>query len=166
VQEKILAVAPHQGGIPEFSTRELEDLIRRKSGFCYDRSRAIDKALAHLGFETRHVYLLYKRDKGFVHALLTYQQPSHAVTEVRTSKGWMVVDSNNAWIALAKDGRPIAADRVYDSRAQFETVAEPFNEPWWSIRGLYSRKGFFYRPFLPFPELNWPDFFGSMVESQ
>lgn len=166
VQEKILSIAPHKGEIPEFSTREIKDLVLRRSGFCYDRSRAIDKTLRYLGFETRHVYLLYRTNKYFLHALLTYGQPSHAVTEVRTSKGWMLVDSNNAWIALTRDGHPVAADRVYASRACFETIAEPFGEPWWSIRGLYSRKGFFYRPYLPFPELNWSDFLSSLVESR
>jgi len=29
--------------------------------------------------------------------------------------------------------------------------------PWWAIRGLYSRKGAFYAPFFPLPQVNWVD---------
>jgi hypothetical protein len=61
--------------------------MRTGQGVCYDRSRAFDKGAIFLGTEARHVYLLYKQDKPFLWAILAYGQASHAVTEIKTSKG-------------------------------------------------------------------------------
>jgi hypothetical protein len=131
---------------------------------CYDRSRSIDKALKFLGFQTRHLYLLYSEGKAFLPALLTYRQPSHAVTEVKTSRGWILVDSNSAWISLAKNGMPIPADQLWQRSGEFSTIPDYFKKPFWTIHGLYSRKGLFYRPYLPIPEINWCDLLTSFVE--
>lgn len=164
VQQRVLHAAPVNNGIPEFEAREPADVTRLKAGLCYDRSRSIDKALKFLGFQTRHIYLLYAGGKSFLSALITYRQPSHAVTEVKTSLGWNVVDSNSAWISLAKNGTPIPADQIWQRSGEFSTIPGYFKSPFWAIRGLYSRKGLFYRPFMPFPDLNWRDFLTAFVE--
>jgi hypothetical protein len=52
-----------------------------------------------------------------------------------------------------------AAD-VYQRRAEFDYPPEWTDIPFWAIRGMYSRKGHLYRPYVPFPEFNWPDFLG------
>lgn len=158
IQGKILKLVPHNLGIPPFESREPENMFRLGHGLCYDRSRSIEKALKHVGFRTRHVYVLYRTGKSFLPALLTYRQPSHAVTEVLTGRGWMLVDSNHPWIALTKNNLPVPADQVWRRTAEFASLSEGMDEPSWVIRGMYSRKGFFYKPFLPFPEISWPDF--------
>lgn len=164
VQAAVLAAAPINRGIPEFESREPATLIRLGYGLCYDRSRTIDKALAFVGFEPRHVYVLYGQGRPLWRALLTYRQPSHAVTEVRTSRGWMVVDSNSPWIALTREGEPVPMDSISSRAAEFAWLPDNMDEQAWAIRGLYSRKGFFYRPFIPFPEANWLTLLSSLFE--
>ena len=164
-QAHVLKAAPGMEGVPEYSDREPMDLLKAQSGLCYDRSRTLDKTLKWLGFETRHVYILFagKGDSTnvvqFVQHVLLHSQ-SHAVTEVKTSRGWLLVGSNRNWISLNHAGQPVPAGDVYDRRAEFEHPLEWVEMPFWAIRSMYSRKGQFYRPYLLFPEFNWPDFWG------
>ena len=111
----------------------------------------------------RHVYLLFKGGKPFGGALFHYQQPSHAVTEVKTSRGWLFVDSNSEWLAVNRRGEPVNADEVWRRYEEFENPPVYLVEPWWAIRGLYSRKGQFYGAGIPFPEINWNDFLHWLV---
>jgi hypothetical protein len=141
------------------------DLLKAQSGLCYDRSRTLDKTIKWLGFETRHVYILFA-DKGdstdivqFVQQALSYSQ-SHAMTEVKTSRGWLLVDSMANWISLNREGQPVPAGLLYVRRAEFTAPPDWLATPYWAIRGMYSRRGQLYSPYSIFPEFNWPDFFG------
>jgi hypothetical protein len=163
IQLEIFRRAPLGDGIPEYKSREPLDLLLYGKGLCYDRSRTIDKALKYAGFETRHVYLLYKENKYLIRALLTYKQTSHAVTEVKTEKGWIMVDSNQPWISISKDGFPIKTDEIYSKKDDFLYIPEYLKYEWWAIRGLYSRKGSLYSKWFFFPEFNWHDFFYWVV---
>jgi hypothetical protein len=163
VQFEVFKRAPFGAGIPDYAFREPADLMRFGQGLCYDRSRTFDKVFIYLGMESRHVYLLYKEDKSFLAALFHRGQPSHAVTEVKTSKGWMFIDSNTAWVALTRQGEPVGADDVWRRLAEFDYAPPYLAAPWWAIRGMYSRKGQFYGAGVPFPELNWADFLGWVV---
>ena len=40
-------------------------------------------------------------------ALATPDTLSHALTEVKTRRGWMIVDSRTRWAGLTADGRPM-----------------------------------------------------------
>jgi hypothetical protein len=157
-QAAVFKRAPLGVGIPLFQEREPSDLIEFGQGLCYDRSRTLDKGLKYLGFETRHVFLLHRQNKSFLTAFLSFGQASHAVTEVKTSKGWLLVDSNTPWLSITRSGTPVNADDVWQRFSEFQDPPPYLNEPWWAIRGLYSRKGHFYPPFITFPELNWVDF--------
>jgi hypothetical protein len=150
-------------GIDLYQPLEPADLMRAGHGLCYDRSRTFDKGMTYLGFESRHVYILYRQNKHFLSALITYGQASHAVTEVKTSKGWLFVDSNTAWLAVTRSGEPVGADDIWRRFSEFDNPPAYLKEPWWAIRGLYSRKGHFYAPYVMFPELNWPDFLSWIV---
>lgn len=168
-QAQVLKAAPGMEGIPDYADREPMDLLKAQSGLCYDRSRTLDKTLNWLGFETRHVYILFA-DKGdstnvvqFVQHALSHSQ-SHAVTEVKTSRGWLLVGSNSNWISLNRDGQPLPAGQVHERRAEFDQEPEWVDTPLWAIRGMYSRKGQFCRPYVLFPEFNWPDFLGWVFE--
>jgi hypothetical protein len=121
VQSIVFKRAP-LGGIPDYQAREPADLMRFGQGLCFDRSRTFDKALSHMGMPTRHVYLLYRQNRPFFSALFTYRQPSHAVTEVKTSRGWIFVDSNTEWIGLTRLGEPVSADDVWRRYAEFESL--------------------------------------------
>lgn len=115
--------APVGAGIPDLQPREPSDLVKRREGLCFDRSRTLDKAFEFIGLPSRHVYLLYRQDRGFLSALFHYGQASHAVTEVKTSKGWMFIDSNTEWIALTRDGQVVNADDVWKRAAEFDDNA-------------------------------------------
>ena len=164
VQVEVFKRAPLGEGIPDYEKREPKDLMRIGQGLCFDRSRTFDKAFSYLGFETRHVYLLYKDKKSFfLSAVIHYGQSSHAVTEVKTDKGWMFVDSNTAWIALTRQGEPVNADDVWRRFGEFANPPAYLAYPWWAIRGMYSRKGQLYGSGVVFPEFNWPTFFSWVI---
>lgn len=143
--------------------REFPDLARLKYGLCYDRSRAIEVILRMKGFETRHasIYSLLEQTTA-LEALATPGTESHAVTEVKTSRGWMLVDSNQRWLGLSKNGRPLA---LSDLRQTLETkptnVGRPmptiYRGPFTWVYGLYSRHGQFYPPYTPVPDVNWSE---------
>ena len=158
IQARVFAISPLEAPIPEYEPREPSDLMRHRRGWCYDRSRTLEKAFTYMGFEVRHVFLLYRKDLSLFRSLIHRGHPSHAVTEVKTSKGWLYVDSNKPWIALTRDGRPLGAGGIWKHFDEFDGAPEYVRGPWWAIRGLYSRKGAFYPPYLPLPQLNWEDF--------
>jgi len=163
-QNEVFARAPYGAPIPERESREPADLMERvRHGLCYDRSRTLDKAFIYLGFESRHVYLLFKADRSFLGALFQRGQPSHAVTEVKTSRGWLFVDSNTPWIALTRQGQPVNADDVWRRVSEFDQMPPYLNAPWWAIRGMYSRKGHLYSQVSMFPEFNWRDFSNWLI---
>src|SRR3546814_7846634 len=92
--------------------REPKDLYAVHSGECYDRSRSIEKLLRLAGFEARHVSVYSVPDGSSVlGALLTPGTSSHAVSEVLTQRGWMLVDSNARWIGL-KASQPISVEEI------------------------------------------------------
>ena len=164
VQAAVLRRVPNNKlGIPEYETREPADLFRVGQGQCYDRSRTLDKLLLYLGFQSRHVYMLYQEGRPFLVALFHHGQLSHAVTEVKTSKGWMLVDSNSTWISSDHYGEPVNADQVWRRFKEFDNPPSYFSYPSWAIRGLYSRKGQFYGAGIPFPEANWADLLGWLA---
>ena len=164
VQQVVFDRAPRGSvGIPDFEPREPADLMRFGQGLCFDRSRTFDKAFRYLGFESRHVYILYKGQLPFWRAISHYGQPSHAVTEVKTSKGWMFVDSNSEWVAITRQGEPLNADAVWRRYSELDDPPPYLQDPWWAIRGMYSRKGQFYGAGIPFPEFNWSDFLAWFV---
>lgn len=157
-QKKIFKLAPLGEAIPNDQPREITDLLKYGSGLCYDRSRSLDKTFSYLGFKSRHVFLLFKGNRSFFSAIFQKYQGSHAVTEVKTSRGWMFVDSNTPWIAITRSGEVVNADDVWKRFDEFDNPPEYLKANWWAIRGLYSRGGRKYSPYIPFPELNWPTF--------
>jgi hypothetical protein len=170
VQRLVLAKAPLGPGIPDNHPREPEDLFEAGAGLCYDRARTFDKVFDWLGFETRHVFVLYGMDPAtgeripYWRALIIGGSPSHAVTEVRTKRGWLVVDSNSAWISLNAWGEPVDADRIPVRAREFRAIPEYLRSPYLAIRGLYSRRGHLYAPYLPYPDVNWRDLWGWALE--
>lgn len=163
VQKKAFQIAPINIGIEANKSREPIDLVANAHGLCYDRSRFIDKALKYSGFKTRHVYLLYSYGKPFIIAVMTKGQPSHAVTEVKTSGGWMVVDSNDRWISLTRSGQPVSVKDVWIRFSEFNDAPVSYSKHYWAIPGMYSRKGHLYGMPVPVPEFNWFDFISGFI---
>jgi hypothetical protein len=164
VQRAVLALVPGEDGIPFDHARELRDLYIARTGLCYDRSRAIEMILRYLGFHARHVFLFSRApNRSWLASFVTVRVPSHAVTEVLTREGWLVVDSNAAWISLDRSGHPVSIRQIHahGSGVPIQWRAEPpakiYTEPFAYIIGLYSRHGRFYPPYDGIPDVNYSE---------
>lgn len=163
VQDAVIKLAKKDEEIPFDRTREPRDLFELKQGLCYDRSRVIEKLLVTLGFEVRHVAVYATGGTTALGAILTPGNSSHALSEVKTLKGWMAVDPNVRWLGLTPDRRPLTVAAVRGigvEGAQWATEASAPPHPIFSgafvfVRGLYSRHGRFYPPYSPIPDVNW-----------
>ena len=145
--------------------REPKDLLANGSGFCYDYSRSIEKQLMLNGFKTRHV-AVFRSKKNFWTTITSKGVYSHSLSEVKTKKGWMIVDSNEKFYA-----QDIAGE-VYS----FKSLEEMEQAPSWKLHihsalapfyeseieyvyGLYSRHGSFYPPYTFIPDYNFSELF-------
>lgn len=167
VQAAVHALVDHRDGIPHGVTREPMDLFQRRNGLCYDVSRAIEKILTLMGYETRHAFIITRRpSERVMFPLLTPSISSHAISEVLTRKGWMGVGSVEFWIGLDSDGN------VFDLGDLQKISGQPPHldarlegpipgiliDPFVYYYGLYARHGKFYPPYNAIPDVNWPDF--------
>ncbi len=169
VQRSVLAIAPlEDAGIPFGQPREPMNLYIEKKGLCFDRSRVLEKIFRYSGFKTRHVSVYSTQDtRSAIKSLLTPQVMSHAVTEVLTKKGWLVVDSLAPWVSIDKNHDPVSL-REIQSFANGEkdrmspiawgsTIPIIFRGPFITVYGLYSRHGYFYPPYNFIPDINYAE---------
>ena len=165
-QKAVLHRAPGNEPVPMYHPREPKDVYLFRSGLCYDRSRVMEKILKSRGFATRHVSV-YASGKCVLASLILPKTASHAVLEVCTRKGWLVVDSNRPWVSTDKNGNPVSMARMKQDAGkaripwlnQGAVHSDPiFQEPFVYIYGLYSRHGKFYPPYTPFPDICWQEF--------
>lgn len=168
VQDAILKETPEQKMIPHGKNREPRALYSLGYALCGDRSRFMDKALRKFGMETRYASLY---DTSAVpsafHALLTQDKSkvrSHAMIEVKTNKGWMMVDSVTRWIALDQDNNVYSFDqwKNHPEKDTLKWSTDQDGEMYYLLKddfayiyGLYSRHGKLYPPFMPVPDINW-----------
>ncbi len=158
-----MTVAPRNICIPFDTTREPGDLLVQKKGLCFDRSRAIEKIFVSFGLETRHaaVYSVAQTGSKLV-SLLTPGVSSHAVSEMKTAKGWMVIDPNVRWIGLTEDGVAMSLKDLQSldqaavrwssrNRAEMNWI---FGKEFTYVIGLYSRHGRFFPPYSPVLDYN------------
>ncbi|MBT5551572.1 MAG: hypothetical protein HOJ79_13965 [Nitrospina sp.] len=171
VQKTVLKVAPLDitfAGISFNQSREPKDLYLKKSGLCSDRSRVIEKILRRSGFQTRHIsFYSTKETASKFKSLITPQIASHAVSEVLTQKGWLVIDSNDPWISLDKQALPVSIKKIQSDTEIRNIEWHPkylrhmdnmYKNPFVVVYGLYSRHGRFYPPFNFIPDIHWPEF--------
>lgn len=168
VQSAVLSRAPKGEGIPFGTYREPKDIYKAKKGLCYDRSRVIEKILRSAGFKTRHISIYSTKTTGSkIKSLFTPGVSSHAVTEVLTDKGWLVVDSNNLWISLDYENNPASIEEIQSdidkkqllwNKRFFSSMNNIYKEPFTFLYGLYSRHGKMYPPFNPIPDIEYSEF--------
>lgn len=168
IQQAVLNLTAVQKQIPSFQTREPKDLYNLKYAQCSDRSRVIDKMLRLAGFKTR-VASVYKTDKtgSAIKSLLSHDKSkvrSHSIVEVKTAKGWMMVDTNDLWIGLDKNENPVDLEQWQSQVSDDQNFWNASNKgeiywlmtlPYTYVYGLYSRHGYFYPPYNPIPDVNW-----------
>ena len=147
--------------IPHDQPREPKDLYLLRAGVCYDRSRVLEKIFMYLGLENRHL-ALFQREQGMstVVTLLSHHVSSHAISEVRTRHGWLMVDSNDLWLSLDDKGEPLSVhqmQQLYQSKLpiSWKIKVPPFDNAFYNsnclaVYGLYSRHGHFYPPYTSY----------------
>lgn len=140
---------------------EIDFIVDNRSICCFDIARLLLKTLSFYGLKVRHI-ALFEKTKPWP---LDYfsRVSSHAVVEVKTSKGWMLVDTTSPYIALKPDGSVLTLKAIrrallsggkfdFDTRALFEGKFH-------LVYGLYSRHGMFFPPFIPLiPDIDWAQF--------
>jgi len=172
IQKATLKLTPRWEGIPFGMTREPEDVYQRAQGLCYDRSRLIEKWAKFNRFPVRHVGLYSTINHPALIALILDETNSHSITEVRTKKGWMVVDSNDPWLSLDRNGYPISLSQIKKNTKGPTLDWHPnyvshmnhvYEQPFTYVYGLYSRHGRFYPPYNFIPDINWKEFLLTFV---
>lgn len=173
IQYSAFHTTPEVEVIKTRSPREPKNIYESNAAFCGDRSRYMHKAFRTLGFSVRYASLYAKTsDRSVVETLLSSRAEgaeSHALLEVKTSKGWMIVDSRSFWISLTKDGDVISLKDLQNKIARNEIPEwselnkdAPYpllEKSYYIIYGLYSRHGLFYEPYTPYvPDMNWSEF--------
>ncbi|HWA74818.1 MAG TPA: transglutaminase domain-containing protein [Polyangiaceae bacterium] len=162
VQQRLLERVPDLHCVHSWGavSHEPADVLARHKGCCYSRSRVIEKALRLAGYETRHLSLYRRTHAVGLVDVFWPNQSSHSTSEVLTSRGWVVVDSNNQYVPVSEDGVPFTSLTLRDRAEKGGAAALPlaFMEgKYHVIYGLYSRHGGFYRPFVPLPDIAWKD---------
>jgi hypothetical protein len=133
--------------------------FNQRKGFCYDRAVLMEKFFAHYGFPFRHVYLYFGEDgkSPTFFSLFNKNTTSHALLEVKTKKGWIVLGTNADWVGLTANGEVL-------NTATLKKALKQHGEPklqndatkglcFWNgkgdtfnyVYGLYSRHGNFFR---------------------
>ncbi len=166
VQRSVLNIAPKNDGLPWGQKREPKEVYLAKTGLCYDRSRVIEKILRYSGFETRHVSMYSKEiTDSAIKSLITPGVSSHAVTEVLTQRGWLVVDSNAPWVSTDTNNQPVSIGNIQKSLANAVPIkwnkkppTSIYFKPFTFVFGLYSRHGYFYPPYNFVPDINYGEF--------
>ena len=150
--------------IPKEKVGSVRYYFEEKTGACYDRALLMEKLFARLGFQTRHVFIFFRGGGNTTRTvdILRKKLLSHALMEIKTSKGWMVLDTQNAWMGIHENGDPLTLgdlrnlwrtgknwDIVDHTKipAHLSTIYQKGNFKF--LYGLYSRHGGFL------PHQNW-----------
>lgn len=154
VQSSVFSMVEFAEGVPIGSEREVRHIVNAGKGLCYDRSWLIEKILNANKFRTRHVFVLENLNDSFFLSITSLRARSHAVTEVETVKGWLIVDSIDQWISLDDSGNPVDFSELSEKIGTLKRVPEFFKTHHFYIYGLYSRSGMMFKPLLPVPDFN------------
>jgi hypothetical protein len=129
-----------------------------QKGSCYDRAILMEKIFTEYGFNFRHMYLFYSGDSTNTKLTDFFRigLASHAIFEIKTKKGWMVVGVNGNWLGINKNNEPMTLNQVRDNLKIdrdsahkkptiginfYETFVRPYDFK--IIYGVYSRHGEF-----------------------
>lgn len=155
--------------------------LERMRGACYDRARFIEKTARYYNLKTRRIFIIIRKQKSFILNILSSGQPSHASTEILTSKGWLGIDSNNKILLLDKNNNPFTFEELIQKLSKFNNEYIYYREKikkssflrkiklhqnyrrnsiynFDIIYGLYSRHGMFHFPRIPIIEINLREF--------
>jgi hypothetical protein len=164
IQEQVLhQIEPSSTGIPFGEKREPENVIKIGEGQCFDRSRLLEKIFIFYDLKTRHLSIFHHpKFHAFIKVITSRSVASHATTEVRTLKGWLIVDSNNKWISKNLKGEAVSFKNIEGQQWMVEpdaSLAPFYTNKSTVVYGIYSRHGQFYPPFNKIPDYNIRELF-------
>lgn len=160
IQNAIQAIAPLYRGIPIKQLRSIKQVYLAGYGACYDKSYVIEKMLRIDGFKVRHVSLYFdKQNDGFLKTFFRLGSPSHAVSEVLTTNGWVLVDPLVPYVGVTQNSKAVGIEEVRNrinekSLTQVMPIEMQgnYSNPFYFLYGMYSRNGYLYPPYLPVPD--------------
>jgi len=164
IQSTVLEINPKgEIGIPHNQARRPMNLYNFGEGLCYDRSFTLELIFQKVGFKVRHVGLFrdLPNQNKFID-LVSKGISSHSISEVKTKKGWIIVDSNKNWIGLDSNMNPYSMKKLsnnFSVKWLNESTTFFYNNPCHYIYGLYSRHGYFHPPYTIIPDYNIHDLF-------
>ena len=144
-----------------FIVSEPKGMLEANRGCCFDKARYIEKSLMFYGMKTRRVFLIDISKYGYLSLLIPGKQfvpSSHAASEVKTSKGWLGIDSDKNHILINDKLDPFPFNEANKNNIDLPD-APIFKKEFFVVKGLYSRRGNLYRPYFPLlPEINYGEF--------
>lgn len=156
IQDSVISQVKHKT-ISHQNFGDVAFYYSNKKGECFDRAVLLEKFFSYYHFPFRHIYVYFGRNGNQPKTFDFFKKPlsSHALTEVKTKKGWMTVGTNSNWLGIDSSG---AVMNIADFRADFisnhlhlKKVASMGLPPFWSsyddfryVYGIYSRHGDFF----------------------
>jgi hypothetical protein len=170
LQDSIVSGIQHQE-IEQNQYGNVRFYYQNRYGFCYDRVILMEKIFLYFNFNIRHVFVYYSEDTGTpeettLSHFFKKGIGSHALTEVETSKGWMVMGSNADWIGLDEKEQPFTIRELkvnLHKTGAVQLKEQPLHGVnFWEqhprfryIYGVYSRHGYFLPPYNAIPDYNF-----------
>ncbi len=158
VQKCVIQYLKAGEGIPMNHSRNVRDLFRGKNGLCYDLSYTMEKIFRMKGYQIRHAALYHKKGKNSISTFFSSSVSSHAICEVKTAKGWMIVDSVFPFLGL-RNNEPVDIETLNQmvvngtlNTSEFNNFSDFYMEDNLYIYGLYSRHGRFFSPYNFIPD--------------
>ena len=161
VHARVTGIEP----VPQRSSREPAVVLAGRTGVCFDRARVIEKAARLAGFRTRREFLLYlpDGDRSAMAVARRFVQPggpTHTVVEVQVGKHWVFLGTLTPIVGIDNEGKfwtvhalsqlnPGVRKTLLGREGWVEILDDT---PFVPLRGLYSRNGQQYWPYLPFPD--------------
>jgi len=148
--------------LPFGEIKNLKSFYNYKKGICFDRSIVYEKIFSYYGFKTYHYFLAF--NDNLVKTIFSRTTISHTLVSVMVGKDEVFIDTNNYFVSVDFDNKPI-------SNFIKKVSTDNFGSPalWWNvyfkkyrysliIRGMYSRNGDFFESLIKTPEFNFFDF--------
>jgi hypothetical protein len=167
VQDSIVSGIQHKG-IQQTAFGSVRSYYQDRQGMCYDRVVLLEKILHSFHFDFRHLFVYYPDENKDVAVSDFFRKgtSSHALTEVKTRKGWMVIGSNADWMGIDVKGQPFTIRELKVNLRKTGTVPlmeQPLHGVnFWEqhprfryIYGVYSRHGYFLPPYNAIPDYNF-----------
>jgi hypothetical protein len=142
---------------PHGVRRGISSSLKYDGGACYDRSYIVEQILTYLNIPFRHIFL----SLGKSNSLFKFDLTSHALTEVKIGKRWVLMESLSPHVYKNKQGEFVSAADIAENpkniefpnyleidRQLYMYLIEGDFKVWY---GIYSRNGGFFPPYtIPF----------------